>query len=194
MARPIVWALGTAVFAVIWATSASDRLATRFKFSSARSPASASSGSGAAQTVTAAQTGAGQSGSAAQAAVTAGSSITLNADLRGHFVAHPTVDGLRVRMLVDTGASFVALSHEDAKKAGIRVEPRDFTIRVSTANGITSAAPVRIRELRVGDITVRNVDAVVTQQGALGTSLLGMSFLKRIGGFEVSAGRLTLRG
>lgn len=119
--------------------------------------------------------------------------ISVSADLRGHFVVHPTLDGRRIRMLVDTGASFVALSYEDAALAGIRVQPKDYTRRVGTANGVVSVAPVRIREMRVGEITVRNVDAVVLPTGVLGTSLLGMSFLKRLGGFEISQGRLTLR-
>ena len=55
-------------------------------------------------------------------------------------------------------------------------------------------APVRIRELRVGDIAVRDVEAVVVPEGRLGTSLLGMSFLRRLKGFDMAGGRLTLRG
>jgi aspartyl protease family protein len=96
-------------------------------------------------------------------------------------------------MLVDTGASAVALSYEDAVSAGIRVADADFTIPVNTANGVTRAAPVRIPEIQIGDITVRQVEAVVARQGALKTSLLGMTFLKRLGGFEIAQGRLTMR-
>ena len=118
----------------------------------------------------------------------------VSADLRGHFVVHPTLDGKRVRMLVDTGASFVALSHEDARLAGISVSPRDYTRRVATANGIVEAAPVRLAEVKIGDISVRSVEALVLPPGKLGTSLLGMSFLKRLGGFEIAQGRLILKG
>ncbi len=97
-------------------------------------------------------------------------------------------------MLVDTGASLVALSHEDAALLGIRVSQKDFTRRSSTANGVVETAPVRIKEIRIGDIVMRDVDAAVLPPRALNTSLLGMSFLKRLDGFEISKGRLLLRG
>ena len=149
-------------------TELDDQLATRFGQRPA-SPQIAAAGAGTAQTVVA-------------------------ADLQGHFVVHPALDGRRIRMLVDTGASLVVLTHEDARLAGISVSPRDFTRRMSTANGIVEAAPVRIREMRVGEIAVPNVEAVVLPAGRLRTSLLGMTFLRRLGGFEISQGRLTLRG
>jgi aspartyl protease family protein len=123
-----------------------------------------------------------------------GSSVTVAADLSGHFVVHPSLDGRRVRMLVDTGASLVALSYEDARAAGLYVSPGAFTRKLSTANGMVEAAPVQIREIRIGGIVARNVEAVVLPQGRLGTSLLGMSFLKRLGGFEIARGRLILKG
>ena len=97
-------------------------------------------------------------------------------------------------MLVDTGATTVALTYEDAASAGIRPFPGDFTRRVSTANGSVAVAPVRLREVRIGDLTVRDVDAVVVPSGRLGTSLLGMSFLRHLGGFDIADNRLTLRG
>jgi aspartyl protease family protein len=122
-----------------------------------------------------------------------GGAVSVTADGRGHFLVEPIIDGHRVRMLVDTGASAVALSYEDAVSAGIRVADADFTIPVNTANGVTRAAPVRIPEIQIGDITIRQVEAVVARQGALKTSLLGMTFLKRLGGFEIAQGRLTMR-
>ena len=169
MTRPIVWALGTLATAALSASAAGDRIAARFGLSSTPPQASAAQ-------------------SVSQAAM-----MTVSADLRGHFIVHPTLDGRRLRMLVDTGASLVALSHEDARLAGIRVSERDFTRAIGTANGTVQAAPVKIGELRIGDITVRNVEALVLPQGRLETSLLGMSFLRRLGGFEISQGRLTLR-
>lgn len=120
--------------------------------------------------------------------------LEISADLRGHFVVHPWVDGRRVRMLVDTGASAVTLSHEDAFAAGVRLRPGDYTAGVSTANGAIRAARVRLAEVKVGDIAVRGVDALVLPPGALRTSLLGMTFLKRLSGFEVAQGRLVLKG
>ena len=122
-----------------------------------------------------------------------GGMVTVLADRRGHFLVEPVVDGQRIRMLVDTGASAVALSYEDAVSAGIRVTPSDFTVPVNTANGVTQAAPVRIGEIQIGDITVRGVEAFVARPGAQKVSLLGMTFLKRLGGFEIAQGRLTLR-
>jgi aspartyl protease family protein len=122
-----------------------------------------------------------------------GGVVTVAADRRGHFLVEPSVNGQRLRMLVDTGASFVALSHEDAASAGVRIAPGDYTVTVHTANGVAQAAPVRIAEIRIGDITVREVPAVVARPGALNVSLLGMTFLKRLGGFEIAQGRLTLR-
>lgn len=126
-------------------------------------------------------------------AVELGGAVTVLADPRGHFLVQSMVDGQRIQMLVDTGASAVALSHEDAIKAGIRVDSSDFTIPVNTANGVTQAAPVRIAEIQLGEITVREVEALVARPGVMKVSLLGMTFLKRLGGFEVTQGRLILR-
>ncbi|HYF56967.1 MAG TPA: TIGR02281 family clan AA aspartic protease [Salinarimonas sp.] len=120
--------------------------------------------------------------------------LVIAADLRGHFMVHPSVGGTRLRMLVDTGASVVALTHEDAARAGLRASSSDPVRRLQTANGVVEARAVRVREMSVGDIVVRDVEAVVMPPGRLSTSLLGMSFLRRLKGFEVSSGRLTLRG
>ena len=122
-----------------------------------------------------------------------GGAVTVLADRRGHFLVEPVIEGQRVQMLIDTGASAVALSHEDAVKAGIRVAPSDFTVPVNTANGVTQAAPIRIGEIQIGDITVRDVEALVARPGAMKVSLLGMTFLKRLGGFEIAQGRLIMR-
>jgi aspartyl protease family protein len=169
MTRPIVWASGILASLALSAVSAGDRLGARFGLAGPRlSDAGAS---------------------------TAGRrTLTVAADLYGHFTVHPAVNGQRVRMLVDTGASSVALSHEDAQLLGIRVSQRDFTDRSATANCVVATAPVRIKEMRVGDIVVRDVEAVVLPPRALGTSLLGMSFLRRLDGFEIAKGRLLLRG
>ena len=170
MTRPIVWASGILISAVLSATTASERIAGLFGVGTPRQDAGAAAK--------------GESGSR----------IVVSADLRGHFVVHPTLDGKRVRMLVDTGASFIALSHEDARLAGINVSARDYTRPISTANGMVMAASVRLTEVKVGDIAVRGVEALVLPPGKLGTSLLGMSFLKRLGGFEIAQGRLILKG
>lgn len=120
--------------------------------------------------------------------------LTVNADYRGHYVVHPAIDNYRVRMMVDTGASFVALTDADARALGIRPERAGYTIGLGTANGVVKGAKVMLRELRLGDILVRDVEAVVLPAGALSVSLLGTSFLRRLRGYEVQGGRMILRG
>ena len=96
-------------------------------------------------------------------------------------------------MMVDTGATVIALSAEDAAQAGIRPLRSDFRGRVATANGSIEVAPVRLGEVRLGGIVVRDVEAVVLPPGALRGSLLGMSFLRRLAAFEMGGGRLVLK-
>src|SRR6266581_4798944 len=88
-------------------------------------------------------------------------SVTFAADASGHFLVEPTINGTRVRMLVDTGASRVVLTPEDARRLGIRPSPGDFTYKTVTANGTVLVAPVLLREVAIGEISVRNVEAVV---------------------------------
>lgn len=122
-----------------------------------------------------------------------GGGVTLAPDARGHYKAQVEIGGRRIAMLVDTGASFVSLSHEDARSAGLTPMPGDYTIRMHTANGVTLAAKARLPELRLDTIVMRDVEAVVMPQGAMSGSLLGMSFLKRLGSFQFDGGRLVLR-
>ena len=111
----------------------------------------------------------------------------------GHFMAKAQINGRTVRVLVDTGASTVALSHEDARKAGFRPDDLDFDKPVSTANGVINAARVKIDRIEVGSILVEGVDGMVLPKGALSVSLLGMSFLGRLDSYEVRDGVLYLR-
>jgi aspartyl protease family protein len=121
------------------------------------------------------------------------SSVTLAADPSGHFFVEPTVNGARMRMMVDTGATSIALTQDDARRIGIRPSGADFTARSRTANGVTPVAPVMLREVAIGGISVRDVPAVVHSGNALQFSLLGMSFLSKLSHFEVTRGRLTLK-
>ncbi len=109
----------------------------------------------------------------------------------GQFWLLGEVNGTEVRFLVDTGASVVVLTMEDAERAGIFVRPADFTGCAQTANGTIAVAPVRIATLGVGSITEVNVPAIVNR-GESGMSLLGMSFLSRLSGFEFRGDRLYL--
>jgi len=106
-----------------------------------------------------------------------GSSVTLKADARGHFLADGQVNGGAVRFMVDTGATVIALPAADAKRLGINYFKGDRGV-VQTANGNASAYRVKLDIVRLGDITLNGVDAVVLE-GGLTTPLLGMSFLNR---------------
>lgn len=120
--------------------------------------------------------------------------LTLAADSRGHFSTFAIMDGVSVKVLVDTGATSVALPRSVALRMGLRVDERAFRRPASTANGVVMAAPVRISEVRLDSIVVRNVEALVLPDTALDTTLLGMSFLSKLDNVEMARGRLNLRG
>jgi aspartyl protease family protein len=119
--------------------------------------------------------------------------VELRAGAHGHFTATATINGRSIPVLVDTGASMVALSHEDAERAGVFVRPSDFTGRVSTANGIARIAPVLLDSVSIGDITLYDVEAAVSEPGRLGTTLLGMTFIGRLSRAEMRGGVLILQ-
>ena len=110
----------------------------------------------------------------------------------GHYWAEAMVDGRAVRMLVDTGASLVVLTREDALRLGLRLKPEDFTARISTASGEARAARVQLDSVSVAGAQVAGVEATVVEAG-LPHSLLGMSYLGRLSGFQVDGGAMTLR-
>ena len=120
--------------------------------------------------------------------------VTLRQRDDGHFVAVAHVNGVAVDMIVDSGASLVVLRANDADEVGIRLVSLDYSARVSTANGMTMAAPVRLQSVTVGDLQFSNIPALVAQPGALKESLLGNSFLERLVSYEVRADTLVLRG
>jgi aspartyl protease family protein len=107
-------------------------------------------------------------------------SVVLRRGKGGHFWTEARVDGRRIEFVIDTGASAIALRESDAARIGLHPSQRDYTVKVGTANGITRAAPVRLRNVEVGDIVVRDVPALVHPDNALGVNLLGMSFLARV--------------
>jgi aspartyl protease family protein len=107
-------------------------------------------------------------------------SLVIKAGNGGHFEVEARVDGRRIPFMVDTGASQIALRESDAARLGHRPTPRDYTIKIHTANGIGRAALVQLRTVEVGDIVVRDLPALVSPDSALGVNLLGMSFLSRV--------------
>ncbi|PZR91660.1 MAG: TIGR02281 family clan AA aspartic protease [Stutzerimonas stutzeri] len=120
--------------------------------------------------------------------------LAVHADYHGQYVVYPSIDNYRVRMMVDTGASFVVLTDADARALGVRPERAAYSVGLSTANGMVQGARTKLREMRLGDILVRDVDAIVLPAGALSISLLGTSFLRRLRSYEVQGGRMILRG
>jgi aspartyl protease family protein len=129
-------------------------------------------------------TGSSSAMTAAQQPVPATASIsrtvTLARSSDGHFRTEARVDGRRLELVIDTGASQIALRASDAARLGIHPTARDYNVRVATANGVTRAALVQIQRVEVEDIVVRDVPALVHPDEALGVNLLGMSFLSRI--------------
>jgi aspartyl protease family protein len=119
--------------------------------------------------------------------------VSIAAGAYGHFLTQAQIDGRSIDVMVDTGASLVALTYEDAKSVGLFIKPSDFTSVAQTANGSTRVAPVTISRISIGEITVRNVPAVVSARGASERTLLGMSFLKRLTRVEMRAGMLVLQ-
>jgi len=111
----------------------------------------------------------------------------------GSFLLQGKVNGHDTRFVFDTGASTVVLRAENAVTLGFKPETLDYSVPVATANGVALAAPVIIERLSVGPITERNVRALIAREGVLHANLLGMSFLERLGSYEVRGNRLILR-
>ena len=105
-------------------------------------------------------------------------SVILTADSRGHFFSTGSINGMTVRFLVDTGASMVSLGAADARRIGIDSSKGERGV-VNTANGQTAVLRVKLNSVRVGDVVLNNVDALV-HENDLPVILLGMSFLNRM--------------
>lgn len=127
---------------------------------------------------------------APQASMVAPASIAKSRD--GHYWAEADVNGSRVRFLVDTGASAVALTPADAQRLGIATEKLDYAHKVVTASGQTRAASVKLGQVSVAGARLEDVDALVIESG-LESSLLGMSYLGRLASFEATQTSLILR-
>ena len=111
----------------------------------------------------------------------------------GEFSVRAEVNGARVSMVLDSGASAVVLTQEAAKAAGLPLEVLQYTTNVDTANGRTRAAPVTLDRITIGNIVERSVPALIAQPGALRSNLLGLTFLNRLESWEVRGDKLLLR-
>ena len=124
-------------------------------------------------------------------AKSASNQLVYDADRSGHFFVDAEVNGAPVRFLVDTGATVVALSPDDARAAGIARNSLRFADAVGTANGIARVARTTLRDVRLNQLAVEEVPAVVMEE-PMSVSLLGMSFLSRLDGYSIRDGRLTI--
>ena len=119
-------------------------------------------------------------------------SVAFPLEADGHYHVYGQVNGTAVRFLVDSGASDIVLSPDDARMLGLQPEVMDYTMRAQTANGVVLGAPMRIQNLKVGPITMHDVPATVNQ-AEMPVSLLGMEFLRRLKSWGVENGRLTFQ-
>jgi aspartyl protease family protein len=120
--------------------------------------------------------------------------VRIRRRLDGHFTAKVRVNGKPVSMIVDTGATSIVLTPEDAEKAGIDTKALTYRVPVLTANGRAMAARIHLEKVAIGPLDRKDVEALIAQPGALTQSLLGMSFLSRLRSYEFSGDFLTLRG
>ena len=111
----------------------------------------------------------------------------------GHFYADVSIDSQDVRVLVDTGASVVALTGSDAEALGLQWSEDELFPIGRGASGDVIGKPVRLDRVRLGDFEAENVEAIIVPQG-LDISLLGQSFLGRVGKVEIEDGRMVLGG
>ncbi len=117
----------------------------------------------------------------------------IDSNGQGHFVSQFRMNGRQVEAMVDTGATIVAISKSTARRLGISVVPADFKYPVQTANGTIKVARAVIKSIEFGSIRVRDVEAAVIDDKALGGTLLGMSFLNQLKSFKVEDGELILK-
>lgn len=118
--------------------------------------------------------------------------VVIRRSADGHFHVTADVEGRAIKFLVDTGATSVALTRADAASLGFDRSRLRFRIPVRTAGGVVPAAPVSLSSINIGNIEIRNVEALVSRH-SLSQSLLGLSFLDRLSGYEVSGNTMILK-
>ena len=111
----------------------------------------------------------------------------------GHYMVKAFINNQPITVLVDTGASAVALSAHDAEQVGLHPGLLTYNVMVATANGTVKAARVKLDKVEIDGVRVDDVDALVMPEGALTGTLLGMTFLSRLSSFTSEGGKLTLK-
>ena len=119
-------------------------------------------------------------------------SVTLTASRNGHFFARAYINGRPIAVMVDTGATKIALTYEDAERLGLRPHGSDFTLTARTANGTARAAPVDLDNVRIGDVEVSDLRGTIAERGKLHVTLLGMEFIRKLERFELRGRELIL--
>ncbi len=117
--------------------------------------------------------------------------LVVTADDAGEFVVYARVDGAPIKFVVDTGATDIVLSPQDAKRLGIDLDGLNFTSSFETANGVGRGAPSTVTSLVIGPIRLEHVPVSINE-APMDSSLLGMAFLRRLESFEIKGRKLTL--
>lgn len=121
-----------------------------------------------------------------------GDPVSIRRGRDGQFHVRVLANGQSLSMLIDTGASSIVISHEDAIRVGLDPNSLIYKVPVSTANGRAFVAPAQVQDLRVGTITRTKQKVLVSQQGQLNQSLLGLPFLDSLKSWTVTGDQLTL--
>lgn len=122
-----------------------------------------------------------------------GRSVEIARGRGGDFHVQTQVNGVPIYMVLDTGASAVVLTQDDAKAAGLPLDLLHYTVEIETANGHARAAEVSLKQVSVGFISENAVPALIAQPGQLKESLLGMSFLNRLESYEMRGDKVLMR-
>lgn len=120
-----------------------------------------------------------------------GDTVVVPRAPNGHYHLTLDINGAPVDFILDTGASDIVLTSEDAARAGIDIAALHFIGRASTANGVVRTAPVRLDTVTLGPVTNTGVSALVNE-GDMAESLLGMGYLQHWGRIEIEGGELRL--
>lgn len=126
------------------------------------------------------------------AQITDSGELIINLSQDGHFYMDVRINGVAMRFMIDTGASDIMLSLDEAKRIGIDLKKLSFNKPYQTANGTSWGASVNLEEIEVGNVKFKNVLASVNNAD-MGTSLLGMSFLRKFRKYEFYQDRLVLK-
>ena len=118
--------------------------------------------------------------------------MVIRSGAGGHFILDASVNGTELPFVVDTGATSVFMSADAARAAGIDPDTLDYSVHMRTASGVVRGARVTLREVRIGQLAIRDVEATVARTD-LPVSLLGMTFLNRLQSYEVRNGKLVMR-